>query len=100
MYRITADTEPRCRNALKRKLPTPCTGSPTFSSRLRSSSRNWESESRSVSSVTTACCCSRSWLIGTHTPLIFTVIGDPADRKRSDAFFSAISWNSRSSPIV
>src|SRR6267142_6858033 len=35
------------------------------------------------------------WLIGMATPLILILMGEPTDRKMSEAFFSAISWNSR-----
>ena len=40
-----------------------------------------------------------TWLIGTQTPLILIVIGDPTERNRSDADFSAIRLNRRSSDI-
>src|SRR5689334_4173662 len=36
-----------------------------------------------------------AWLTGTATPLILMLIGAPTDRKMSDAFFSAMIWNSR-----
>src|SRR5262245_4605786 len=36
-----------------------------------------------------------AWLTGMATPLILMLIGEPTERKMSEAFFSAISWNSR-----
>ena len=36
-----------------------------------------------------------AWLTGMAMPLILMLIGAPTDRNMSDAFFSAISWNSR-----
>ena len=99
MKRTTAEIEPRCRNAERRKLPMPCTGRPMFSSRESSSSRKWASVRRSASRETIAWGASRSWLIGTQTPLILIVIGDPTERKRSDACFSAIRPNRRSSDV-
>jgi len=38
-------------------------------------------------------------LIGTHTPLILIVIGEPTEKNRSDACFSAIRLNMRSRDI-
>src|SRR5258707_4293372 len=35
------------------------------------------------------------WLMGMAWPLILILMGEPTDRKMSEAFFSAISWNSR-----
>ena len=35
------------------------------------------------------------WLTGIATPLILMLIGAPTDRKMSDAFLSAMIWNSR-----
>src|SRR3954463_15714395 len=35
------------------------------------------------------------WLIGTAVPLILMLIGDLTDKKISEAFLSAIRWNSR-----
>src|SRR5260221_12177557 len=35
------------------------------------------------------------WLMGMARPLILILMGEPTDRKMSEAFFSAISWNSR-----
>src|SRR5512134_3855705 len=99
MKRITAEIEPRCRNALRRKLPTPWTGIPMFSSRESSSSRKCASVRRSASSETMAWGASRSWLIGTQTPLILIVIGEPTDRNRSEACFSDIRLNIRSSDM-
>ena len=100
MKRITAETVPRCRNVLRRKLPTPCTGRPRFSSLNSSSSRKWASVSRSASRPITCSGSSLSWLTGTHTPLILIVTGEPTEMNRSEAFFSAISWNSLSNAIA
>ena len=100
MNRITAETVPRCMKALNRKLPTSCTGNAKFSSLVSSSSRNWASLRRSARRLMIACGCNRSWLIGTHTPLILIVTGDPELRKRSDAFFSDIRLNKRSSAMA
>ncbi len=81
-------------------MPMPCTGRPMFSSRESSSSRKCESVRRSASSDTIAWGARRSWLIGTHTPLILIVMGEPTERNRSDACFSAIRPNRRSSDVV
>ena len=35
------------------------------------------------------------WLTGTALPLILMLIGEPTDRKMSEAFLSDISWNRR-----
>src|SRR3954462_14395448 len=35
------------------------------------------------------------WLTGTDTPLILMLIGAPTEMKMSDAFLSAMIWNSR-----
>src|SRR5690242_5063383 len=35
------------------------------------------------------------WLTGTDTPLILMLIGAPVEMKMSDAFLSAMIWNSR-----
>ena len=35
------------------------------------------------------------WFTGIATPLILMLIGAPTDRKMSEAFFSAITWNRR-----
>ncbi len=36
-----------------------------------------------------------AWFTGTAMPLILMLIGAPTERKMSEAFLSAISWNSR-----
>jgi hypothetical protein len=36
-----------------------------------------------------------AWLTGTATPLILMLMGAPTDMKMSEAFLSAITWNSR-----
>ena len=36
-----------------------------------------------------------AWLTGIATPLILMLIGEPTERKMSDAFLSAMIWNSR-----
>src|SRR5687768_2189340 len=36
-----------------------------------------------------------AWFTGTATPLILMLIGAPTERKMSDAFLSAMIWNSR-----
>ena len=35
------------------------------------------------------------WLIGMAVPLILMLMGEPTERKMSEAFFSAINWNRR-----
>src|SRR6185503_7626368 len=36
-----------------------------------------------------------AWFTGTATPLILMLIGAPTDKKMSEAFLSAMTWNSR-----
>ncbi len=66
-----------------------------FSSISFSYSLIWCSLSTSYRSVLTASAFSTVWLTGIATPLILMLIGEPTDRKMSEAFFSAITWNNR-----
>src|SRR5258708_33306231 len=78
-----------------RKLPTPSRAKAVFSSISSSYSLTW----RSVSTSNRSCCTVSGvimvWLTGTSWPLILMLIGAPTEMKMSDAFLSAMIWNSR-----
>ena len=95
MNRTTTAGEFFWRNALMRKAPTPSRAKAVLSSSSSSYSLIWRSLRTSYSRVWTASAVITVWLTGTALPLILMLIGAPTDRKMSDAFFSAISWNNR-----
>src|SRR6267143_5002855 len=78
-----------------RKAPTPWIATAVFSSISSSYSRAWRSVSTSYSSCLTVSEVMMVWLTGMATPLILMLIGAPTERKMSDAFLSAMTWNSR-----
>ena len=78
-----------------RKAPMPSSATAVFSSISSSYSRAWRSVSISYSSCLTISEVMMVWLTGTATPLILMLIGAPTERKMSDAFLSAMTWNSR-----
>src|SRR6267143_5825834 len=77
-----------------RKAPTPWIATAVFSSISSSYSRAWRSVSTSYSSCLTVSEVMMVWLTGMATPLILMLIGAPTERKMSDAFLSAMTWNS------
>src|SRR6266853_542398 len=81
--------------ALIRKLPTPCKVYAVFSSSVPSYSFFCLSSITSWRRARTVLVSIACWLMGMATPLILILMGDPTDRKMSEAFLSAISWNSR-----
>ena len=78
-----------------RKAPTPSSATAVFSSISSSYSRAWCSLSTSYSSCLTVSEVMMVWLTATAMPLILMLIGAPTERKMSDAFLSAMTWNSR-----
>ncbi len=95
MKRTTTAGEPFWRKALMRKLPTPSREKAVFSSISSSYSLTWRSVRTSYSNCCTVSGVIMVWLTGTDWPLILMLIGEPTDRKMSDAFLSAITWNRR-----
>src|SRR6266849_2023024 len=95
MYRTTTAGEPFCRKALMRKLPTPCKVNAVFNSSVSSYSFFCLSSITSWRRPRTVLASIVCWLMGMATPLILILMGAPTDRKMSEAFLSAISWNNR-----
>src|SRR5258708_2983833 len=94
MYRTTTAGEPFWRKALMRKLPTPSRAKAVFISISSSYSLTWRSVRTSYRSWLTVSGVIMVWLTGTSWPLILMLIGAPTEMKMSDAFLSAMIWNS------